>query len=317
MTTIKDVARAANVSPATVSYVLNQSAPVREETRVRVLAAVAALGYQPHQQARNLQRQRTATLGLVLNVDRATLSSHEVAFDLGPLLLQCVLTAAQAGYSLLVVSPSVAAPTGHGLADGWIMLDAQHTQPGPRIWATWPPRNDPAPAVICDGAAAAERAVVTLRALGRSRIALITPPAGGTDTARWYLGYRRALRRAGLAFDPTLVIEPVGRSVNDGAAALEALTASGTRFDGVLAAGGALAYGIAQATPQVAGRLGQDWNLIAGTDGPLVAGAGISALHWPTERWGALLTQYLVALLNAEMPPQRTLLNPSLVVRHS
>ena len=43
MPTIKDVARMAHVSPATVSYVLNESAPVSVETRARVLAAVASL----------------------------------------------------------------------------------------------------------------------------------------------------------------------------------------------------------------------------------------------------------------------------------
>ena len=73
MPTIKDVARMAHVSPATVSYVLNESAPVSVETRARVLAAVASLGYQPHQQARNLQRQRTGTLGMLwLGSDEAS-----------------------------------------------------------------------------------------------------------------------------------------------------------------------------------------------------------------------------------------------------
>jgi LacI family transcriptional regulator len=43
--TIKDVARAAGVALATVSSVLNNTAPVSEETRGRVLAAAAELGY--------------------------------------------------------------------------------------------------------------------------------------------------------------------------------------------------------------------------------------------------------------------------------
>ena len=52
---IKDVARRAGVSTATVSYVLNGTKKVSEETRRRVLRAVEGLQYQPNQQARSLR----------------------------------------------------------------------------------------------------------------------------------------------------------------------------------------------------------------------------------------------------------------------
>ena len=52
---IKDVARRAGVSTATVSYVLNGTKKVSEETRRRVLKAVEGLQYQPNQQARSLR----------------------------------------------------------------------------------------------------------------------------------------------------------------------------------------------------------------------------------------------------------------------
>ena len=56
--TIKDVARRAGVSIATVSYVLNKSASVSEVTRARVLDAVAELGYRPSAVARGLRAFR-------------------------------------------------------------------------------------------------------------------------------------------------------------------------------------------------------------------------------------------------------------------
>src|SRR5262245_26967446 len=105
MATIKDVARAAGVSAATVSYVLNQSAPVSEATSRRVLEAVERLGYQPHQQARNLQQQRTATLGLALPASGATHGSAVADIDLGAFLLQVATAATGRGYSLLVMPP--------------------------------------------------------------------------------------------------------------------------------------------------------------------------------------------------------------------
>jgi DNA-binding LacI/PurR family transcriptional regulator len=52
--TIRDVARRARVSTATVSYVLNDSRPVGTETRERVLRAVKELGYRPSVIARGL-----------------------------------------------------------------------------------------------------------------------------------------------------------------------------------------------------------------------------------------------------------------------
>jgi len=84
MATIKDVAQLAGVSVATVSYVLNDSMPVSEATRNKVLAAVAKLGYQPHRQGRNLQRQRTLTIGVLL--PQANLLCE---LDLATWLLEC------------------------------------------------------------------------------------------------------------------------------------------------------------------------------------------------------------------------------------
>jgi DNA-binding LacI/PurR family transcriptional regulator len=63
MPTIHEVAREANVSIATVSYVLNGSRKVGDETRRRVLAAVKRLGYAPNITARNLQASQTRLFG--------------------------------------------------------------------------------------------------------------------------------------------------------------------------------------------------------------------------------------------------------------
>ena len=64
--TIKDVAQRASVSLSTVSAVLNRTAPASAETRGRVLAAVAELGYEPNSHARNLKRQRAHAIGLII-----------------------------------------------------------------------------------------------------------------------------------------------------------------------------------------------------------------------------------------------------------
>ena len=64
--TIQDVARAAGVGRQTVSNVLNGSGRVGEAARLRVLEAVAALGYQPHHGARSLRSRHTGQIAYIL-----------------------------------------------------------------------------------------------------------------------------------------------------------------------------------------------------------------------------------------------------------
>ena len=63
---IRDVARLAGVSVATVSLALNGQPGVAVETRRRILAAAAELGYRANSQAQALRRGRTTTYGLVI-----------------------------------------------------------------------------------------------------------------------------------------------------------------------------------------------------------------------------------------------------------
>src|SRR2546423_5414976 len=67
MSSIKDVAREAGVSTATVSHVINKTRFVSEEVRARVLEAVGRCGYYPNAHARSLASGRTHILGLVVS----------------------------------------------------------------------------------------------------------------------------------------------------------------------------------------------------------------------------------------------------------
>ncbi len=96
MTNIKDVAKAAGVSTATVSRVLaNTDAPIRPETKERVLKAINDLGYRPNLVARSLRAQKTAKIGLVVSdirnpfftaISRAV---EDAAYEQGYSVLMC------------------------------------------------------------------------------------------------------------------------------------------------------------------------------------------------------------------------------------
>ena len=66
MASIRDVAKLAEVSPATVSRVLNGTAKVAPETRDRVMQAIAQTEFVPNEVARSLFKKSARTIGLVI-----------------------------------------------------------------------------------------------------------------------------------------------------------------------------------------------------------------------------------------------------------
>jgi LacI family fructose operon transcriptional repressor len=95
MTTIKDVAKAAGVSTATVSRVLANNALIKPETRERVLSAISQLNYRPNLIARSLRVQKSARIGLVVSdirnpfftaIGRAV---EDAAYEQGYSVLMC------------------------------------------------------------------------------------------------------------------------------------------------------------------------------------------------------------------------------------
>lgn len=225
--TQREVARRAGVSPRTVSNVVNGFAYVSEETRQRVQAVLATSGYRPNLAARNLRRGRTGMIALVLPldvpyfaeltehiVDAARRNSYLVMIDNtdGDRQREFITaTHPSAWFDGMIFSPS-ALTRSELLKDGPIVLL------GPRI------RNGDVDHVQIDNVAAGEAATAHLIRIGRRRIALIGRLGGRRDAAYdRMLGYRRALRAAGIPIDPALIVPAGGFRRAHGAEAMEAL----------------------------------------------------------------------------------------------
>src|ERR1035437_4211829 len=93
--TIKDIAKKAGVSIATVSYVINKSRTVSPELTQRVMAVIKEIGYYPDTNARSLKSKRTLTIGLIVP-DNSNPFFAEIAkgvedagFDAGYSVLLC------------------------------------------------------------------------------------------------------------------------------------------------------------------------------------------------------------------------------------
>lgn len=214
---IEDVAEAAGVSIKTVSRVLNQEPNVRDETRKRVEHAVASLQYKPNLSARSLAGQRAYVVVLVYdNPSRNYLTEIQGG----------VLEACRARHFNLVLAP-VESDHGdylpglvdlidHSRADGIVLVPPltddmallQQLQARAIPVASISPRTlDGRIGVTLDERCAVRELVAHLVALGHRRIGHIKgPPQHGA--AGWrQSGYREALKLAGIAYDPTLVVK--------------------------------------------------------------------------------------------------------------
>jgi LacI family transcriptional regulator len=214
MPTLKDVARVAGVSTATVSRTLSgDGGGVRPETRQRVIDAARALGHEPNRLPLYLKRQAVNTMGFLVNdignpfypamargsedvLRRAGYSLIMASTDEDPererALLQEMAAERLAG---IILTPS-GQPSEHlrQMVERGTPIVSLDREPGIRI-----------DRVGVDNHAAAYEAVRHLVALGHRRIAVIAGPITIGATEDRLDGYHRAMREARLHPDPSLV----------------------------------------------------------------------------------------------------------------
>ena len=215
--TIKDVASLAGVSTATVSRVLSPpGAPVAANTRLRVHEAAGQLGYEPSAQPRNLRRRRLSVFGVVVtDIENPFYTS---------VVRACEREAERLGYRVLLVNTDENA---HKEAGALKTLAAERVA-GVILASTGLRNQEVAPLlrlgipvvaidnrvqgldldlVTVDNRTGARVAIEHLVALGHTQIAMICGPRAATSVFDRFLGYRDAMRSAGLRGLRDLVVE--------------------------------------------------------------------------------------------------------------
>jgi len=249
--TIREVAHAAGVSVATVSRVVNGTAVVKDETRLRVETEVTRLRYSPNAAARSLITNRTNTIGVVLPDIWGEYFSEVIrGID---------LSARQAGYHVLVSSShsDVAETrdvlgTMHGRVDGVIVM-SPHASPRelegslppslPVVFLNSAPGGPQQAAINVDNRGGARAMVAHLVGLGHRRLAFVTGPASNFDAAERRRGCRDALRAARLA--PNAVTEIEGDfGEESGQTAGESIVRLSPRPTAIFAANDSMAIGV-------------------------------------------------------------------------
>jgi len=327
MATIKDVAREAAVSVATVSRVFNESGLVSEETRRHVRAVAERLRYWPNGVARSLITSRTHALGVLLP-DLYGEFFSEVIRGLD-------LTARERGLHLLLSSSHsdhdglvAALRSMRGRVDGLILM-------APEIDAVSCLEKSASsmPIVLLDPGIAADgfdivsvanadgaRAVVGhLIGLGHRRIATVTGPQGNIDARQRLEGCRAALAEAGIEPDPRLEI-PGDFTEPSGYEAAGRLLRLDPRPTAVFAANDYMAVGVIGALSDAGVRVPDDF-AVAGFDDIALArylNPSLTTVHVDAFRLGQRAVEILVGR-DGPTPrsPLRETLETTLIVRAS
>ncbi|TCO53083.1 LacI family DNA-binding transcriptional regulator [Actinocrispum wychmicini] len=329
MATINDVATKAGVSTATVSRALNGKSTVDPNLVSRVLDAAAELGYQPNGPARNLRRQETAVLALIISdVENPFFTSiargvEDVAHAVGYSVVLCnsdenpdkerryIDVAIQERVAGVVLSTTGASTNVDLLTDRGMPMVAVD-RPLPDVAAD----ND---TVLVDTRQAAKEATAHLITQGYHHVGCVTGPAGIRTADDRLAGYRDALRAARRKYSAKLVRRTEYRS--DGAhQATVDLLSQDERPDALLVANSTMAIGVLAALTELGLKSGKDVGVVAFDDAPWapLVNPPLSVVSQPAYEIGTVAAQLLLdRITDGTRVPTTTTLSATLIPRGS
>ncbi len=325
--TLDDVARAAGVSRATVSRVVNGGQLVSQQTRDVVNQAIADLGYRPNRAARALVTRRTGAVAVVVP------ETEERVFT-DPFFPQAYHGALIAFAGVDVQVLLAMAPPGEGAARMFRYLDSGHvdgaiviSHHGPelarRLLGSAHPVvfvGDPEvpglPYVELDQAAAAIAATRHLIARGATRIGTVTGPMDMNAGASRRRGFETAIAQAGL--------RPAGVAEGDftargGELAAHHLIEQAPDLDGLFVASDLMALGALRALRRAGRRVPEDV-LVVGFDNSsaaLQASPQLTTMTNPPSELARIAGEMLLGILSGVTPASPVILTSELVVRKS
>jgi LacI family transcriptional regulator len=335
--TLQDVAKAAGVSPKTVSRVVNNQGEISDATRLRVQAAIEQLGYRPNILARSLVNQRTNSLAVVAwGIDyygpsRTLVGIENKSDELGYSLFLNLQGHPDNGYlNIDRILDGLVARRVDGIIWAvpevggnrmWIDTDRLQHLP-PMVFLSMAARPGIV-SVAVDNRYGARQAVQHLIAQGHKRIGLITGPLAWWEARERYAGWQEILSEHGLEPAPSLVIEG-DWSAASGARAMSTLLVREPTIDAVFVCSDQMAQGALGVAHQSGLRIPQDL-AIAGFDN-----IPESEYFWPPLTTvyqnlidvGCVAVQKLHQIIEAQRKAEpfaveATILTPELVVRES
>jgi DNA-binding LacI/PurR family transcriptional regulator len=327
--TIRDVAREAGVSVATVSRFINKNAPVSTEVAARLHEVMSQMRYVPHAAARNLASRKTRVIGLLLN------NLHNDFFV--PLLNGVEAVVRQKGYNLIVATyhansrDHMQPPIGPHNTDGLLVfsdglidddLASLNSKGFPMVLVhRTPPPDVPIPSVTVENIEITRLLVDHLiKVHGKERILFLRGPIHQEDSARREAGYRAALHENGIAVDENLILN--GDFERDIAyTVMNEFLGKNKQiaFDAVFTGDDDAAIGVLKSLHEHGVRIPDDVAVIGFDDlgfAPFL-NPPLTTVRAPTERVGQIATERLFGLLENHPSEEVIILPTEIIFRRS
>ena len=327
--TIYDVARQANVSVATVSRYINQSAPISTKVAERLDKVMTELRYVPHAAARHLASKKTRVVGLLLN------NLHNDFFV--PLLNGVEAVVSQKGYNLIVATyhansrqhsqPPIGPHNTDGLlvfSDGLVDEDLANLNecgfPMVLVHRT-PPSSLPIPSVTVENVQVIEQLVEHLvKVHGKRRILFLRGPLSQEDSRWREMGYRRALEANDIPVDENLILngeferDIAYKAMNDFLGKEKQIA-----FDAVFTGDDDAAIGVLKALHKYGLRVPEEVAVIGFDDlgfAPFL-NPPLTTVRAPIETVGRLAAERLFAILENQPANETVILPTEIIYRRS
>lgn len=332
MPTIDEIARLAQVSPATVSKVVNNRPYVSAETRRRIERVIAETGFVPSQRARGLSQRRSYVLGLMVPY-----TSDQLFSD--PHLLEIMrgieAEANQREYNLLLSTARAPADAASAcvrllrsdVIDAAVVVETLDLQPvtaalleQPAPWAVigYAEQTATNHTVHADDYGGALAAMHHLLDLGHRRIGLITSNPRPFALEERLRGVRDALAAAGLMLDDALIA--VGDfSTASGEQAAHVLLAHPQPPTAIFALNDRMAFGVVRVAAERGLRVPEDLSVVGFDDISQAAllTPALTTVRQPGYALGAAAARLLFALLDGDTPAPPAPIPTELVLRGS
>jgi LacI family transcriptional regulator len=325
--TISDVAARAGVSTATVSRALNGKSTVDPALAGRVRAAATELGYHPNALARNLRRQETAVLALIISdVENPFFTAiargvEDIAQTAGYSVVLCNADENEEKESRYIdvalqerVAGVVLSPTGKATN-----VEALLARGTPVVAVDRPLPEAGGDQVLVDTRRAAREATEHLLANGYRRIGCVTGPEGIRTADDRCDGYLDALRAAFGDTATGIVRRAEYRSEGARQATLKLLR-DAEPPDALLVANSVMAIGVLQALAAQGLRPGRDVGIVAFDDAPwtTLIDPPLTVVAQPAYEIGKVAAELLLARIGGDTgEPTATVLEARLVERAS
>lgn len=329
--TISDVAARAKVSTATVSYVINGSNRVSEETRARVLQAVKELGYQPNALARGLVMGQTRNIGLIIPHTAEYVFSDPYFSE----LLKGIATVVTREEYFLLLSllteadfrRVVAALINQRRVDGIIMVcTPRDSEEVARLQASKIPFTligtcylPEVASIDVDNEEGSYTAAKHILELGHTKIGYIAGDMRYDSAVQRYRGFQRAMAEAGC---PIVDVYTGDFTQISGMLGARQLLSSNPEITALVCASDLMALGAVNAAREMGYTIPEQLSVVGFDDIPLSRESEpkLTTIRQPISRLGCLAAEQLLAMIQGSKPKrsrQKMVLKTELVVRNS